>query len=235
MSCWGKLKAIAFDLDGTLIDSVPDLAAATRATLSEFELSSCSEAQVRDWVGNGAEMLMRRALSFVLGHEVEQSQLDEVMPRFMHHYQEHLQRYSKLYPDVLNVLEALSSSGYSLAIVTNKPHRFTIPLLEAFNIDHLFSKVLGGDSLDRMKPDPLPLTHLLSHWQLESDELLMVGDSKNDILAAKAAGIASIGLTYGYNYGENISQSCPDAICEQFSEILTLVNNSVKVMEQESV
>ncbi len=235
MGRWGKLKAIAFDLDGTLIDSVPDLAAATQATLSEFELSSCSEELVRSWVGNGAEMLMRRALSFALGHEVEQSRLDEVMPRFMHHYQEHLQRYSELYPDVLTVLEALSSSGYRLAIVTNKPHRFTIPLLEAFNIGHLFSKVLGGDSLDRMKPDPLPLTHLLSHWQIESDELLMVGDSKNDILAAKAAGITSIGLTYGYNYGEDISLSSPDAVCEKFSEILTLVNNSVRVMEQENV
>ncbi|RTR36463.1 phosphoglycolate phosphatase [Shewanella canadensis] len=235
MSRWGKLKAIAFDLDGTLIDSVPDLAAATQATLSEFELPSCTEAQVRSWVGNGAEMLMRRALSFVVEREVEQSLLDDVMPRFMHHYQEHLQRYSKLYPNVLAVLEELSSSGYPLAIVTNKPHRFAIPLLEAFNIDHLFSKVLGGDSLDRMKPDPLPLTHLLSHWQLESDQLLMVGDSKNDILAAKAAGITSIGLTYGYNYGEDISLSSPDAVCEQFSEILTLVNNSVKVMEQENV
>ncbi|WP_299798582.1 phosphoglycolate phosphatase [uncultured Shewanella sp.] len=235
MSRWKKLKAIAFDLDGTLIDSVPDLAAATQATLQEFDLASCSETQVRSWVGNGAEMLMRRALSSALERDVEQSLLNDVMPRFMHHYQQHLQRYSKLYPDVLTVLEALNAAGYQLAIVTNKPHKFTMPLLEAFKVEHLFSEVLGGDSLQRMKPDPLPLTHLLNHWQLERDELLMVGDSKNDILAAKAAGISSIGLTYGYNYGEDISLSSPDAVCEQFSEILTLVNNSVKVMEQENV
>ena len=235
MTCWKNLKAIAFDLDGTLIDSVPDLAAATQATLSELDLPACTENQVRSWIGNGAQILMSRALTHALNREVQQDELDNAMPKFMHHYQDNLQQHSQLYPHVKEVLEQLTAFGFPLAIVTNKPHRFTIPLLEAFGISDYFSHVLGGDSLERMKPDPMPLTHLLSLWQLEPDELLMVGDSKNDILAAKAAGIASIGLTYGYNYGEDIGLSDPNAVCEQLSEIMALVSSSLKATEQESV
>ncbi|MGI1989134.1 phosphoglycolate phosphatase [Shewanella glacialipiscicola] len=221
---WDQIKAIAFDLDGTLIDSVPDLAVATQATLAELGLSSCTEAQVRTWVGNGAEMLMRRAMTHALGLDVEQTALDAAMPTFMHHYQENLEKHSVLYADVHSVLQTLFDAGYKLAVVTNKPYRFTLPLLNAFGINDFFSLVLGGDTLAKMKPDPLPLQHVLREWQLEKSQLLMVGDSKNDILAAKAAGIASIGLTYGYNYGEDIGLSGPDAVCEQFSDILNWVN-----------
>ncbi len=219
-STWKQIKAIAFDLDGTLIDSVPDLAVATQATLVELGLNSCSEAQVRTWVGNGAEMLMRRAMSYALGHDVDQAALDAAMPLFMHHYQQNLEQHSALYADVHSVLQTLFDAGFKLAVVTNKPYRFTLPLLEAFQLSEFFTLVLGGDSLERMKPDPLPLEHLLSEWQLDKSQLLMVGDSKNDILAAKAAGVASIGLTYGYNYGEDIGLADPDAVCELFADIL---------------
>ena len=235
MTSWNKLKAIAFDLDGTLIDSVPDLTAATQGALKELLLPSCSEQQVRSWVGNGAKVLMQRALTHSLSAPVSEDVLDNAMPVFMRHYQANLQQHSQLYPGVLQVLARLDELGYSMAVVTNKPHRFAVPLLAAFNIDHHFKEVLGGDSLDKMKPDPLPLTHLLIKWQLEPEALLMVGDSKNDILAAKAAGISSIGLTYGYNYGEDIGLSSPDAVCEQFCDILKFLNNSVKVMEHENV
>ncbi|WP_076412404.1 phosphoglycolate phosphatase [Shewanella sp. UCD-KL12] len=233
MSCWKNIKAIAFDLDGTLIDSVPDLAAATQATLEELGLASCSQEQVRGWVGNGAQVLMSRALSFALDREVESEELENAMSRFMHHYQVHLQQHSLLYPGVKESLAQLAQLGFPLAIVTNKPHKFTLPLLEAFRIRDYFSTILGGDSLAKMKPDPMPLTHILADWQLEQSELLMVGDSKNDILAAKAAGITSIGLTYGYNYGEDIGLSGPNAVCEQFSEIMTLLKSSLKATEQE--
>ncbi|MGL5392452.1 MAG: HAD-IA family hydrolase, partial [Shewanella sp.] len=160
------------------------------------------------------------AMSHALGEAVEQAALDAAMPVFMHHYQENLEKHSALYSDVHSVLQTLFDAGFKLAVVTNKPYRFTLPLLEAFKINGFFSLVLGGDSLAKMKPDPLPLQHLLEQWQLDNTELLMVGDSKNDILAAKAAGIASIGLTYGYNYGEDIGLAGPDAVCEQFSELL---------------
>ncbi|CAD6365594.1 Phosphoglycolate phosphatase [Shewanella hafniensis] len=225
---WEQIKAIAFDLDGTLIDSVPDLAVATQEALAELGLATCSEAQVRTWVGNGAEMLMRRAMTNALGTDVEQAALDAAMPIFMHHYQENLEKHSALYGDVHQVLQTLLDAGFKLAVVTNKPYRFTLPLLEAFNINSFFSLVLGGDSLSKMKPDPLPLQHLLKEWQLDKAELLMVGDSKNDILAAKAAGVASIGLTYGYNYGEDIGLAGPDAVCEQFSDILNWINPTTR-------
>lgn len=221
MTQWQQIKAVAFDLDGTLIDSVPDLAAAVQATLAEYNLPSCTNDDVRSWVGNGVEMLMRRALTQALGHEVEQDKLDQAMPRFSHYYALHLEKHSCLYEGVHDSLKQLHQAGFKMAIVTNKAHCFTVPLLKAFDIDGFFDEVLGGDSLAKMKPDPLPLTHLMDKWQLTSSQLLMVGDSRNDILAAKAAGVASIGLTYGYNYGEDIGLSQPTAVCEQFNQILT--------------
>ncbi|PKH31506.1 phosphoglycolate phosphatase [Shewanella sp. ALD9] len=223
MMQWSNIRAIAFDLDGTLIDSVPDLAAATNATLAQNQYQPVTEALVRSWVGNGAQVLMQRALSYVSAMPEDapslQVILEQIMPQFMHHYGEHLQKHSRLYPGVVDTLQQLKQAGFKLAIVTNKPYRFTVPLLTAFGLDDLFSEVLGGDSLAKMKPDPMPLQHLLKQWQLDESQLLMIGDSKNDILAAKAANVMSIGLTYGYNYGEDIGLSSPHAICENFADI----------------
>ncbi|UJF22534.1 phosphoglycolate phosphatase [Shewanella sp. OMA3-2] len=219
MTNFDRIRAIAFDLDGTLVDSVPDLAAATNATLLELALPQASEEQVRGWVGNGARMLIHRALSFALAKEVDETLLTDTMPKFMRHYGEYLEKYSRLYPNVLSTLTTLKQAGYRLAVVTNKPYRFTIPLLEAFGLSDFFDYVLGGDSLARMKPDPLPLNHLLQQWQIQPQQLLMIGDSKNDILAAKSANVAVIGLTYGYNYGEHISLSEPNEVCDDFGQI----------------
>ncbi|WP_394129275.1 phosphoglycolate phosphatase [Shewanella maritima] len=225
---WQAVKVIAFDLDGTLVDSVPDLAAATNATLSELNLANAQEQQVRSWVGNGAKVLMTRALSFAQPNkpvdEINQ-QLDSVMPRFMHHYGLHLEKHSELYPEVLETLTKFKTSGYKMAVVTNKPYEFTIPLLKSFGLFDFFEQILGGDSLTRMKPDPLPLIHLIDFWDVAPHQLLMVGDSKNDILAAKSAQVLSIGLTYGYNYGEHIGLSSPDAVCESFSQVGDLLLN----------
>ncbi|MBV7315637.1 phosphoglycolate phosphatase [Shewanella sp. NIFS-20-20] len=215
------IKAIAFDLDGTLVDSVPDLCAATQATLVQLGWESCDQVQVRSWVGNGAQMLMRRAMTHGLSRSVTADELAVAMPVFMQHYQANLHSKSQLYPEVLSVLTRLKAQGYRLAVITNKPHRFSVPLLASFGLTELFEMVLGGDSLAAMKPDPLPLNHLLSEWRLMPEQLIMVGDSKNDILAAKAANVRSIGLTYGYNYGEDIGLYGPDAVYDQFSEILT--------------
>ncbi|MGX9461093.1 phosphoglycolate phosphatase [Shewanella sp. A14] len=223
MKQWSNIRAIAFDLDGTLIDSVPDLTAATNATLAQNQYPPVTEALVLSWVGNGAQVLMQRALSYVSAMPENspelQTLLEQTMPQFMHHYGEHLQKHSRLYPGVLATLQQLKQAGFKLAIVTNKPYRFTVSLLTSFGLDGLFCEVLGGDSLAKMKPDPMPLQHLLKQWQLDEAHLLMIGDSKNDILAAKAANVMSIGLTYGYNYGEDIGLSNPNAVCEHFTDI----------------
>lgn len=218
-----KVSAVAFDLDGTLVDSALDLTVAVQDCLTELSLPLCSEAQVRSWIGNGAEVLMQRALIFAAGEAYTQAQLHAVMPRFKWHYQQNLQKHSRLYDDVQTVLARLNEANVRLAIVTNKPYGFTVPLLEGFKLRHYFSVVLGGDSLSAMKPDPLPLQHLLQLWDLKGDELMMVGDSRNDILSAKAAGTRSIGLTYGYNYGEDIGLSKPDAVCHQIRDIIPLI------------
>ncbi|WP_028775271.1 phosphoglycolate phosphatase [Shewanella waksmanii] len=228
---FSTVTAIAFDLDGTLIDSVPDLAAATNALLVELGFDTCSEDDVRSWVGNGAKKLVERALTAKATQVTDEQYLLQVMPRFMQHYQYNLQQHSRLYSGVGEVLAELKQAGFRLAVVTNKPYQFTVPLLKAFALDALFDVVLGGDSLQKMKPDPMPLNHLLDHWQLSTEALLMVGDSKNDIFAAKSAGISVIGLTYGYNYGEDISLSGPNAVCEQFSEILAHVSHRPNEME----
>lgn len=223
MMQWSNISAIAFDLDGTLIDSVPDLAAATNATLAQCQYPPVTEARVLSWVGNGARVLMQRALSYASGMSENtpelQALLEKTMPLFMLYYSEHLHTHSRLYSGVITTLQKLKQAGFKLAIVTNKPYRFTLPILSAFGLDDVFSEVLGGDSLAKMKPDPMPLQHLLGQWQLDESQLLMIGDSKNDILAAKAANVMSIGLTYGYNYGEDIGLSHPHAVCENFADI----------------
>ncbi|WP_299494825.1 phosphoglycolate phosphatase [uncultured Shewanella sp.] len=219
----GKVKAVAFDLDGTLVDSASDLTVAVQDCLAEFGLPLCSEAQVRSWIGNGAEVLMQRALTLSAGDAYSQAHCQKMMPRFKWHYQQNLQKHSQLYDDVLMVLKRLHEADIRLAIVTNKPYDFTIPLLKGFGLSDYFSSVLGGDSLAEMKPHPLPLQHLLKLWDLKPNELVMVGDSKNDILAAKAAGVGAIGLTYGYNYGEDISLSDPNAVCHQLRDIIPVI------------
>ena len=217
-------KAIAFDLDGTLVDSVPDIHAAVNDMLLELKHAIVSEGLVRSWVGNGAEKLVERALTHAVGQVPDTALLKASLEVFIRHYDLHLNQHSGLYQNVKLTLDTLKQQGYRLAIVTNKPYRFVPVMLKAYDIEDCFDLVLGGDSLEKQKPDPLPLNHILSEWDLNTSQLLMVGDSKNDIFAAKSAGVASIGLTYGYNYGEDIALSGPDAVFDHFGDILTWVN-----------
>lgn len=214
-----NIRGIAFDLDGTLIDSLPDIALATSATLEHLGFQSCSLEQVKTWIGNGARILISRALKFASGREYSGQELNQVMPIFLGFYQDFLTHSSCCFPKVTSTLERLSQSGLKLGVITNKPHKFVAPLLNKLQIADYFSAVLGGDALVEMKPSPLPLQHVMQAWQLNANEFLMVGDSKNDISAAKAANCASIGLTYGYNYGEDIALSYPTFVCDCFSEI----------------
>ena len=143
--------------------------------------------------------------------------------RFNLNYAENICNVSRLYPNVKETLETLKAHGYTLAVVTNKPTRHVQPVLAAFGIDHLFSEMLGGQSLPAIKPHPGPLYYLCGKFGVEPRQVLFVGDSRNDILAAHSAGCPVVGLTYGYNYNIPIAESNPDWVLDDFAKLLEIL------------
>ncbi|WP_315905315.1 phosphoglycolate phosphatase [Vibrio fluvialis] len=220
-----QIKLIAFDLDGTLLDSVPDLAVAADQAVRAMGFPGVTELQVRDYVGNGADVLIARSLSQSL--TIDPSLSDEVRSKarvlFDDFYEQTGHKLSHLYANVKETLAQLHHAGFTLALVTNKPSKFVPHVLTQHGIDGYFSDVIGGDTFPNKKPDPMALNWLLDKHQLSASEMLMVGDSKNDILAAKNAGCASFGLTYGYNHGEPIAVSEPDVVADNIAQLLDVV------------
>jgi phosphoglycolate phosphatase len=216
------IKLIVFDLDGTLLDSVPDLAVAVDQAVQAVGFPSVSEAQVRDYVGNGADVLIARALSRSL--TVDQSLSDGLKAKTRHlfddFYAQTGHRLSHLYPNVKKTLQALSQAEFTLAVVTNKPSQFVPEIFRQHEIDVFFSDTLGGDAFPEKKPNPVALNWLLEKYQLTPEQMIMVGDSKNDIFAAQNAGCVSFGLTYGYNHGEPITNANPDYVADDIAELL---------------
>lgn len=216
---------IAFDLDGTLIDSVPDLAAAVGQALAAQGLAVPTESEVRHWVGNGAPVLVERALSWALAQTSGQTPDEALNARtyadFLRFYAAEPSARTRLYPGVKPALEALHGAGFSLALITNKPARFIDPILESFGLNAFFSLCLGGDSLAQKKPDPLPLNHAAKTLGVEAHACVMVGDSRHDMAAGKAAGFTTVALPYGYNHGEPIAASHPDWLLDSLSQLLT--------------
>jgi len=220
-------EAILFDLDGTLIDSVPDLATAVNQMLQKLDRETFSEDTIRYWVGNGAQVLVKRALSgqTQIDEALDITLFEKALEIFLMFYSKNLCKETMTYPNVSNTLKTLNASGYRLVIVTNKPFDFVAPILKGLEIDSLFEFWLGGDSLDKKKPDPLPLLHACEKLNLNVEQCVMVGDSRNDLLAAKAAGMQCIGVTYGYNYGEDIHIYEPDLIVDDFANIRFAFDN----------
>ena len=208
-------RAILFDLDGTLIDSVPDLAAAVNATLERYGHDTVEEERVRRWVGNGARVLVRRALE----NAASDVSFDEALQTFMQTYEARMCDRTRCYEGVPETLATLRERGYRMGVVTNKPHRFVAPILEHLKIEGFFDAILGGDALPEKKPHPLPLLTMAERFGARTAECAMVGDSKNDILAAKAAGMPSVAVMYGYNYGEPIEETEPDLVVDDFRRL----------------
>lgn len=216
-----SIQYIAFDLDGTLVDSAPDLAEAVRATLEELGLESVTDDEVRGWIGNGAEIMLKRALSkdVVIDPNLDEVLYEIARTRFDDHYARNGNTKTSVYPKVKETLQALQQAGFKMGVVTNKPIAFVPAILKDLGLDTYFSDLIGGDSLATNKPAPEGLLSLKDKYQLAHDEILMVGDSKNDILAAQNANISSVGLTYGYNYGEPIADSNPSCVLDDFSDL----------------
>lgn len=216
-------RLILFDLDGTLVDSVPDLAFAVDAMLADIGAEPAGIDQVRLWVGNGADMLVRRALSkSMLPDAIELADFEFAKERFFHHYQLVNGAYSQLYPQVLATLIPLRETIPLMGLVTNKPEQFTFPLLSMLGLPS-FDLVVGGDTLSAKKPDPAQLLYCMQKLGCKSHEAILVGDSVNDIQAAKAAGVRSVCVTYGYHQGEDLSAYRPDYLIEQFASLLDIV------------
>jgi len=218
-------KVIIFDLDGTLIDSSPDLALAVNHMLTRLNLDPFNKTTIDGWIGNGALILVKRALSGSrnINENLENNFVEKALDIFFKFYSKNLCIKTALYPNVHTSLQVLKSKGYRLAIVTNKPFDFVEPILKDLKLLEFFEYFIGGDSLNEKKPSPLPLLHVCEQLKVSVEECIMVGDSKNDILAGNACGMETIGLSYGYNYGENIEVYNPSVILDDFGEILTLL------------
>ena len=190
-------KALFFDLDGTLIDSAPDLADAVNFMLAQLGREAHDLDTIRSWIGGGATLLIQRALSGKRDPEkIDEELFAKAREHFFAYYEKNLCNKTRAYPYAKETLQALKKR-YPLALVTNKPERFVRPILEHLELD-FFDLIIGGDTLPKKKPSPLPLLHACQNFEIDPHEAMMVGDSSNDIEAAKSAGTTSVLVTYGY-------------------------------------
>lgn len=219
-------NVLLFDLDGTLVDSAPDLALAINRMLTDLNKPEFDEDTIRSWVGNGAKVLTERALSgsAEIDETLDNAYAADALTKFLAHYKACVCVNSVLYDGVRDGLISLKQAGYRLAIITNKPEQFIQPILDGLAIGSLFEIQIGGDTFPVQKPHPDPLFGALTKLDVTVEQCVMIGDSKNDILAAQAAGMASVGLTYGYNYGEDISQYQPSWCFDNFNQFVAAFN-----------
>jgi phosphoglycolate phosphatase len=218
-----KPEMILIDVDGTLVDSVPDLAYCVDEMMTALDREPWGEERVRDWVGNGVERLVRRALTGALKGEPDEADFQRAYPIFIDLYAENTSKRSILYPGVREGIDLLKAAGYQLGCVTNKAGQFTEPLLKALALYDDFSIVISGDTLSKKKPDPAPLLHAAEFFGCDPAVAMMIGDSVSDVAAARAAGFQIICMSYGYNHGVDIREAAPDAVIDSMTEILPLL------------
>ncbi len=193
-----KIRAVAFDLDGTLTDSVADLAAAANAMRAHLRLPELPQEVVQSYVGDGISVLVHRALTGDKAGQAEDALLERGLDIFIRYYAEHIADATRTYPETETALAMLRKMGLPLAVITNKSEVLSVKLLNELNIGQYFSLVVGGDTLPQRKPSPEPLRHAARVLGVEPEQMLMVGDSHNDMLAAKAAGCPCVGVEFGY-------------------------------------
>ncbi|NVK37451.1 MAG: phosphoglycolate phosphatase [Gammaproteobacteria bacterium] len=220
MTVFSKYSTIIFDLDGTLVDSVPDLALALNQALTRHDLANVSNDQVRTWVGNGSAKLVARAAQAVQP-DLQENEVTQIHATFLGCYADVLCEGSRLYEGVAELLEWLSAQGKQLALLTNKPEQFLPELLENLGLAHYFNMVIGGDSLAEKKPSPLPLLHITEQLGARPESCIMVGDSRSDIVCAQQAKIDCVALLQGYHQGVNLEALAPTYL---FADIRAFFN-----------
>ena len=220
------VRAVAIDLDGTMLDTIEDLSLAVNHTLTELHLPALELELIRTFVGKGLANLVQRSLKASLGREPDPVYFSRALSLYEANYDRVNGETTTIYPGVREGLEALAQAGYPLACITNKSSRFTGPLLERIGFARYFALVLSGDSLPKKKPDPLPLTHTAETFGIEPGEMLMIGDSINDAQAARAAGCRIFCVTYGYNEGHDVRTLDVDAIVPSLIDAAQLIRRT---------
>lgn len=213
-----NVKAVMFDLDGTLVNTAPELAAAINQMLAELSLPMLPQQQIAAYIGEGAEALIKRSVGAGSSAEVDDALFERAQSLFFAHYANSVTQ-SKPYAGVVNALTDLKNQGLRLACVTNKPEKFTLPLLHASGLIDFFEIVVSGDTLAKKKPDPIQLQHICAKFNVMETEAMLVGDSVIDVMAAHAAGCYIVTVPYGYNQGSPIDDSQVDATIEDLSEL----------------
>jgi phosphoglycolate phosphatase len=212
------VKMVMIDLDGTLIDSAPDIAASANRMLAALGMATYEQDQVAKWIGNGVSRLVKRALTGDMDAEPDADLFQRGYAIFLEAYAELVSDQSRPYPGVVEGLEMLQAAGFELACITNKAEAFTLPLLKDLGLDKYFRLIISGDSLPRKKPDPLPLRHACDYFGISPDHGVLIGDSVNDTQAARAAGMPVILVTYGYNRGQDVRELEPEAVIQSLEE-----------------
>jgi len=215
------IAAVMIDLDGTLLDTVPDLAAAAARMLAALDLPMRTPEEIRSFIGKGIPNLVQRCLP-----ACTEALREEALALFQEFYFEESGRCTTLYPGVLDGLERFRALNLRLACVTNKAARFTLPLLDHMGLAAYFELVVSGDTLARKKPDPMQLAHICAVFALASESVLLIGDSVNDVAAARAAGCPVLCVSYGYNEGGNVHDLDCDAIVQSLSEAADILRSA---------
>jgi phosphoglycolate phosphatase len=220
------VKAVMVDLDGTMLDTADDLAAAANAMLCELGIAERDPQRIKTFIGKGLVKLVKRCLTDDPDGEPDPALLERAMPVYERNYTRLLQDKTQPYPGVVDGLTALRHAGFHMACITNKGEKFTFPLLEATGLHSYFDLVLCGDTLPRRKPDPLPLLHACGHFGILPAEMLLIGDSLNDVQAARAAGSWVFCVPYGYNEGGDVRRLDCDAIVPTILEAVPLIRKA---------
>jgi phosphoglycolate phosphatase len=218
-----RVKAVMIDLDGTLLDTIPDLAVAANLMLEALGRAPLDADLIRTFVGKGVPNLVKRTLAGDIDGEVDSALLERALQLYERCYDSVNGRHTTIYPGVIEGLERLRERHFKLACVTNKSARFTQPLLAHMKLSEYFSEVVAGDTLPQKKPDPAPLIYACAQFGIAPSDMLMIGDSVNDAQAARAAGCPVFCVPYGYNEGRDVRELDVDAIVASIVEATGLI------------
>jgi phosphoglycolate phosphatase len=218
------IRAAIIDLDGTMLDTVPDFQMALNGMREELALAPISQDAIKLLVGKGSENLIRGVLALDFDAAGVERHFAGAMAAYQRHYLAINGQYSVLFPGVAAGLDALKGMGLRLACVTNKPIAFTTPLLQTKGLAPYFERVYGGDSLPRKKPDPMPLLQVCADFELVPAQVVAIGDSSNDAEAARAAGCFVLTVPYGYNHGRSIHETDSDGIVNTLYDAAHLID-----------